>query len=237
MADWHNKPMVAFDIETTGTDACRARIVSLAVAECRGGAEPSVSTWLVDPRVEIPPEATAVHGLSDALVRERGVRPEGPLDAVADLLVSYWRRGLPCIVMNAIYDLTVLDAELRRHGLPRLGDRLGGNMMLVVDPLVLDRYVDRSRRGSRTLAELCRVYGVLLSNAHTAEADALAAARLAWRLADRFPIQLGGGLRELQNLQAKWYGEWAEAFEVWLRGNVDVESVVHRGWPLRDCGA
>ena len=44
----------------------------------------------------------------------------------------------------------------------------------MLDAVVLDRHVDRYRKGSRTLAALCAQYGVTIENAHDASADAMA---------------------------------------------------------------
>lgn len=230
---WHNGPMVAFDTETTGTDPLEARVVSVCLARCQAGSTPEVRSWLVDPGVEIPAEAAAVHGITTEVARRDGAPPAGVLETVAADLVATWQAGLPTVVMNAPYDLTVLECELERHDLPGLGQRLDGVPMLVVDPLVIDRHIDRFRPGKKRLEDLCRVYSVLLDDAHTADGDALATARVAWRLADRFPRQLGDDLHALQQLQAAWHREWADHFEPWLRENVDADAVIERAWPLR----
>lgn len=230
---WHNGPMVAFDTETTGTDPLEARVVSVCLARCQAGATPQVSSWLVDPGVEIPAEAAAVHGITTEIARRDGEPPAGVLETVAEELVATWRAGRPTVVMNAAYDLTVLECELDRHGLASLGERLAGEPMLVVDPLVIDRHVDRFRRGKKRLEDLCRVYGVVLEGAHSADGDALATARVAWRMAERFPEQLGDDLEALQDLQAAWHREWADHFEPWLRENVDADAVIEREWPVR----
>jgi DNA polymerase III subunit epsilon len=229
---WHNGPMIAFDTETTGTDPLDARIVSVCVAACEAGSIPQVSTWIVDPGVEIPAEAAAVHGITTEMARRDGAQPGEVLPLVADALVEAWRAGSPTIAMNACYDLTVLDAELDRHGLASLDERRGDTPLLVVDPLVIDRHLDRYRKGKKRLEDLCRVYRVALDNAHSADADALAAARVAWRLAQQFPDQLGD-LIALQDSQLAWHLEWAEHFETFLRDNGEADAVIERDWPRR----
>lgn len=230
---WHNEVMVAFDTETTATDPFEARVVSVCLARCHAGSAPEVRSWLVDPGVEIPAEAAAVHGITTEVARRDGEPPTRVLEVVAEALVSAWRAGSPTVAMNASYDLTVVECELARHGLASLEERLAGEPMLVIDPLVIDRHVDRYRKGKRRLTDLCEVYGVLLKDAHTADGDALATARVAWRMAERYPRQLGGDLCALQGLQAAWHRAWAEDFEPWLRANVDPAAVIERDWPLR----
>ncbi len=233
---WHNGPMVAFDTETTGTDPTEARIVTACVVQVRAGGEPRSRTWLADPGVPIPPEATAVHGITDEVARAEGDDPARVADEVADELVAAWSQGLPVVAMNASYDVTVLAGELRRHGLPGLDERRGDTPMLLVDPLVLDRALDRYRRGKKRLTDLCAVYDVVLDAAHTADADALATARVAWRIAERYPDQVQCDLVELQARQSRWHAEWAAGFEAWMRANVDPETVIERMWPFRDAG-
>lgn len=225
--------MVAFDLETTGVDPTDARIVTVCVAQVQAGSEPIVETWLVDPGVEIPAEATDVHGITTEYAREHGEPVAPVIDLVADQLASSWRDGIPTIVMNAAYDLTLLDAELYRHGLASLHERLDGTPMLIMDPLVCDRALDRYRKGKKRLEDLCRVYGVTNQAAHDASGDALAAARVAWVMAERFPNDLQGDLVELQTKQSRWHFEWAEHFETYMRANVDPACVIDRAWPIR----
>jgi len=63
---------VGLDLETTGTDPSRARIVQFAsVAQCPGFLPPegTVANFLLDPGCAIPACATAVHGITDEMVR------------------------------------------------------------------------------------------------------------------------------------------------------------------------
>lgn len=230
---WHTGPMLSFDTETTGTDPLDARIVTACITWIEPGKTTSVASWLLNPDVEIPADAVAIHGITTDRARKEGADPATMLPVIATDLVQAWRDGLPVIVMNAAYDLTVLDCELRRHGQATLHDRLLGAPMLVVDPLVCDRALDRYRRGKKRLEDLCRVYRVALEDAHTADADALAAARVAWRMAEKYPRALAVDLVELQTLQAGWHRDWAEHFEVYMRENVDPDCQIERDWPIR----
>jgi DNA polymerase-3 subunit epsilon len=171
----------------------------------------------------------AVHGVTTEHARAHG----RPVDEVVGELAErlYWtrRHELPLVIYNACYDLTLLDRELRRHdfaGLNTVG-------LAVVDPLVIDRGVDRYRRGSRKLADTCRHYGVQLSgeDAHTAEGDAVAAARLAWSIAHRYPDACSD-LGTLQVAQASWHRTWAAHFEDYLRRQGKPETVSGT-WPIR----
>ncbi len=161
----------------------------------------------------IPADAVAVHGISNERAAAEGRPADQVADAIAGVLASYWKTGVPVVAYNASFDLSLLSAELRRYGLPSLRDRLGGaDPAPVVDPYTIDRAVDRYRRGKRTLEAVCAEYGVRLDAAHDATADALAAAQLACAIADRHPKVAALGPAELHRRQIEWYAAWAADF-------------------------
>ncbi|MGQ4517226.1 exonuclease domain-containing protein [Streptomyces sp. DW26H14] len=225
---WHGGPLAGFDLETTGTEPLEARIVTAAVVEAAGGEVVRGRTWLADPGVLIPAQASAVHGISSERAAAEG-RPVREVAAeVADALRDAWARGVPVVAYNAPFDLTLLSAELRRHGLPPLGP-LGP----VIDPYTIDRAVDRYRKGKRTLEAVCGEYGVVLDGAHQAAADALAAVRVATAIAARHAAVAALSAQELHGRQIAWYAAWAEDFEGFLRRKGNADAAVDRDWPLR----
>lgn len=224
---WAAGPMTAFDVESTGLDVGTARIVTACVVTVNVTPPEQPRVWLIDPGVDIPAEATKIHGITTEHARQHGRAPREALGEVRAGLVAAWDAGRPVVVFNAPYDLTVLDRELRRHDLaplPTIGP--------VIDPLVLDRYVDRYRRGSRRLAVLCAHYAVHSGDAHDAAQDALAAARLAWRIAQRHPALAALDPADLSALQAQTHAEWAAHFEDYLRSQGKPE-VIDRSWPIQ----
>lgn len=187
---WHRQALVGFDLETTGTEPLEARIVTAAVVRVDGseGEPASRRTWLADPGIRIPAQASAIHGISSERAAAEGRPVREVADEIADALTGYWRRGIPVVAYNAAFDLTLLTAELHRHGLPSLTDRLdGAGIGPVVDPYTIDRAVDRYRKGKRNLEAVCVEYGVVHGGAHDAAADALAAVRVAYAIAARHP--------------------------------------------------
>ncbi|MGA5226886.1 exonuclease domain-containing protein [Streptomyces koyangensis] len=230
---WHRELLIGFDLETTGTDPREARIVTAAVIEVADGGRRGHRTWLADPGIPIPAGATAVHGITDARAAAEGSPPDRVADAVAEALTGYWRAGVPVVAYNAPFDLTLLAAELRRHRLPSLAERLGGAPVgPVIDPLTVDRAVDRYRKGSRRLSAVCAEYGVALEDAHDASADALAAARLARAIALRHPKVAALGPAALHERQIAWAAERAADFQAYLRRKGERGAVVDGGWPL-----
>ncbi|WP_399931529.1 3'-5' exonuclease [Streptomyces kanamyceticus] len=234
---WHQELLIGFDLETTGTDPDEARIVTAAVIEVKAGETLGHRTWLADPGVPIPDDAVAVHGVTNERAAAEGRPADAVADALAEVLVSYWRSGVPVIAYNAVFDLSLLSAELRRYGLPSLRERLGGaEPGPVIDPYTIDRSVDRYRKGKRNLEAVCTEYGVVLEAAHDAAADAQAAARLACAIADRHPKVASLGPAELHRRQIEWYAEWAADFQNFLRKKGNPDAVVDGIWPLRAAG-
>ncbi|MFH8366702.1 3'-5' exonuclease [Streptomyces sp. NPDC018031] len=232
---WHRELLVGFDLETTGTDPGTARIVTAAVVEVKAGEPVGRREWLADPGVPIPEDAVAVHGISNERASALGRPAREVADEVADTLAGYWRAGTPVVAYNAAFDLSLLAAELKRYGLRPLSERLGGaETGPVVDPLTIDRAVDRYRRGKRTLEAVCEVYGVVLTGAHDAGADALAAARLACAVAETHARVARLEPWDLHREQVGWYAEWAADFQRWLRGKGTPDAVVDGSWPLRE---
>ncbi|MPY72574.1 MAG: 3'-5' exonuclease, partial [Alphaproteobacteria bacterium] len=146
---------------------------------------------------------------------------------IARSLGGAWNEGLPVIAYNACFDLTVLDREMRRHGFAPLTPGA------VVDPLVIDRQVDRYRRGKRTLEAACARYDARLDGAHDAGADAIAAARVAWRLAKRYPDIAGMTLDELHRAQVEWKREQSDSLrEYWREIGDPRAGEVDGSWPV-----
>ncbi|MFD9903856.1 exonuclease domain-containing protein [Streptomyces sp. NPDC059063] len=229
---WHSRPLVGFDLETTGTDPESDRIVSAAVVRWGGGQPTESRTWLADPGVDIPAQATAVHGITTEAARSAG-RPAP--DVVEDITASLAEAaddGLPIVVMNAAFDLTLLDREARRYGVQQLFAR---SVPCVLDPRVLDKEVDRYRRGRRTLADLCAHYVVPLDGAHCAEADAKAACAVTWKIARRYWwLTTRYELDELHEAQARWARRHAESLREHYASSGEYERAagVRLDWPF-----
>jgi DNA polymerase III subunit epsilon len=234
MPHWFDGPLAAFDTETTGVDVERDRIVSAAlVVEPAAGQPAEVVRWLVDPGVPVPEAARAVHGLSEEFLRLYG-RPPGPVMAeLAAELARVSAAGVPLVVMNAPFDLTLLDRELKRHRRTALSSYVTGPAWCVLDPRVLDKHLDRYRKGRRTLTDLCEHYGVALDGAHDAAADATASLALVRAIGRRYAAALDGlGITELHARQAVWHAAQSRGLQAWFARNGSDEQC-DPAWPLR----
>jgi DNA polymerase-3 subunit epsilon len=208
---WWERPIAVFDVETTGKDPKEARIVqaALLLMQPDGTVDKDSSLrGLVNPGVPIPEEAAKVHGVTDARAAKGTPAPQAVAKLVRALLDGPMA-GLPVVIFNAGYDWTVLRCEAARHGVPEL-EQLLARRPRFVDPLVIDRKLDRYRKGGRKLGDLCRHYRVTIENAHDAVADAAATGRLALKLPHRHADVRKAPLEVLQALQREWFAEWRD---------------------------
>lgn len=209
---WTTGPLLGFDTETTGVDPRHDRIVTAALVT-RDARRTRQRTWLIDPGVEIPKAASAIHGITTDRARAEGAAPRDALEEIAAELVRAIGAGVPVVAYNACFDLTLLDHELARWHLPTLAERLGRAPAPVLDPLVIDRALDRGRAGTRKLGDLCQHYRVEVSeNLHTAEVDVLATLELLDCLLRAFPELGARTLPDLHEWQRECHRDWATAF-------------------------
>lgn len=230
--NWFDGRLAAFDIETTGTDTENDRIVTAAVSIVGGGEDPVSRSWLVNPGVTIPAEATAVHEITNEMVLREGAPAAEAVGEITSILAGALAEAIPVVAFNARFDLTILDREARRHGIEPLTDQVGGSDgLLVVDPYVLDKQVNRFRKGRRNLAILCEDFKVPLTDAHSADADALAAARLAWRMGRNYPELGEMEIFDLHDAQIGWAFEQAESLQRYFTEQGRPEKV-EGAWPM-----
>ena len=157
-------PAVALDLETTGLDVARDRIVQIGAVAMHGPAvrsEPRMDTH-VDPGVPIPALATRIHGLTGSAVA--GAPRLGELfDSLLEML-----EGRVAVGQNIRFDLAVLRHEAARAGVPWR------------DPPALDvaHLAGALDRGlvDLGLESLANRFGVTIEARHDALGDALAAA-------------------------------------------------------------
>ncbi|NJP71930.1 exonuclease domain-containing protein [Streptomyces sp. C1-2] len=256
---WHTLRLGAFDLETTGVDVEQDRIVTAAVHGLGGGQPADPHDWFVNPGVDIPEEASKIHGITTEEAQAKGEPAPGAVDAIADTLAGYARQEALVVGHNVVYDLTLLDRELRRYSLPLLADRLGGSLLHVVDTRVLDtravpfRKRVSEKQGARQLITLAQFYGIAWDDgsAHGASYDAVIAARVAYRIGqlahmrredwpDHVRAQSRVSFAPFQNLtpgelhaaQIGWAEQQAAGLQKFFR-RTDPQAVVDGSWPMR----
>lgn len=238
-APWVTADWLTLDTETTGVDVEKDRIVTVALLRVpHGSVEPTrIWEWVIDPGVDIPEEAAKVHGYTTEAVKRVGHPPECVLGQLMAALGEQWNAATPLVVANAPFDLTLLAHEIHRH-LHRPFKPSG----YVLDPMVIDRTLDKYRPGTRKLINLCEHYQVPLTDAHSAIADALAALLVMRRLVETFPDLPRRHLVELHHFQKAWRRDWAAGFQAYERSRLRREGasedriqqvVIDQDWPMR----
>lgn len=154
------RPIIFFDLETTGVDAAKDRIVEISMVKININGEKQVKTRRINPEMPIPAEATAVHGITD-----EDVKNEPTFKQIAKSLAKYIE-GCDFGGFNSNrFDLPVLVEEFMRAE---------------VDVDFRNRkFIDVQnifhKKEQRTLVAAYKFYcDKDLENAHSAEADTLA---------------------------------------------------------------
>ena len=206
---WTDEPLVALDTETTGTDPKTARILEAAIVTCdpTGILEEDDRVIYIDPGIEIPAEASAIHGITAEKLKAMGAySPQAGISYILNIINGRaTMRNYPLVIYNTPYDWPLLMAECQR--IPELQNGLFDTPYFL-DPLVIDRALDKYRKGSRKLEDTAKYYGVTLNGAHGAQADATATLGVMTALIKKYPQLRALSLKDLQKLQADWYSEW-----------------------------
>lgn len=106
-------------------------------------------------------------------------------------------------------------------------------MSPVLDPLVIDRWQDRYRRGKRRLGDLVELYGVTgEGELHTADVDVLATLDVLEALVLRYPDLRSVALDALHLAQRDAHRAWAESFNAWRRDQGLDGPGASPAWPV-----
>lgn len=227
--DWVNGPLLGFDLETTGTDPYSCRIVDMAVVydDPSTGAHTEKS-WLVNPEMDIPLEATAVHGISTEVANEKGVPASLAISELYRFLVNQMEEHHleelpPVCIYNAAFDIPVL---MRAGGLCGDWD--------VLDPFIIDKYVDAYRPGKRTLTATSAAYGLGVHNAHSAIGDVMSTMKLMRAIARKYPLIQRLSLDTIQQITRVAYREQMTQFMEYRNGTDEPDFVCSVEWPCDD---
>ena len=229
MTHWSDT-LAVFDTETTGLDTRHARIVTCFLGVIGSDGEVQEShNWLANPGIEIPEQASAVHGVTTEMAREQGRDAAEVISEIAERVAGYFAHSIPVVAYNAAYDFSILHHEMMRYGMTPLADPRP-----IIDPLVIDRAVDTYRKGKRTLGMAAAHYLVALDDSHRADADAIAAGRVAQAILRAHAETLTGDAQWLHDQQVEWAQAWAENYQKFRRGTGDPGFVASGAWPVRN---
>ncbi|WP_304343834.1 3'-5' exonuclease [Chryseobacterium koreense] len=154
------KPLCIFDLETTGINVGKDRIVEICILKVNPDASRESKTWLVNPEMPIPQEASAIHGIYDEDVKDapkfKEIAPK-----IMELISGTDLGGFN----SNRFDVPLLAEELLRAGID-----FDLNKFKLVDAQTIFH-----KKEPRNLSAAYRFYcGKDLENAHSAEADVMA---------------------------------------------------------------
>lgn len=167
-----NRPICFFDLETTGIDVAKDRIVEISIFKVYPNGNKESKTWLVNPTIPIPPQTTAVHGITNEKVANEPTFKE-----------------LASQVHNMIKDSDLAGFNSDRFDIPLLAEEL---LRAEVDfdmknRVSVDVQTIFHKKEERTLSAALKFYcGTNLENAHSAEADTIATYEILKAQLDRY---------------------------------------------------
>ena len=155
-----NRPLCFFDLETTGVNISKDRIVEISILKVFPNGNKESKTWLVNPEMPIPPETTAVHGIDDAKVANEPIFKE-LAPKINDMI-----KGCDLGGFNSNrFDIPLLAEELLRAGFD----------FDMKNTVAVDVQTIYHKMEKRTLSAAYKFYcDKILEDAHSAEAYTLA---------------------------------------------------------------
>lgn len=151
------KPIVFFDLETTGINIAKDRIVEISILKVHPNGNKESKTWLVNPEIEIPKQASDIHGITNERVVVEPTFKELAND------VSAMIKGCDLAGFNSNrFDIPLLAEEMLRA---EVDFDMKGRV-------AIDVQVIFHKKEQRTLAAGYKFYcDQDLTDAHSAEAD------------------------------------------------------------------
>ncbi|WP_372473787.1 exonuclease domain-containing protein [Capnocytophaga sp. ARDL2] len=152
-----HKPICFFDLETTGIDIAKDKIVEISILKVYPNGNKESKTWLVNPGRPIPKQASDVHGITDEKVANEPLFKE-----------------LAPQIYNMIKDSDLAGFNSDRFDIPLLVEEL---LRAEIDfdmknRVAVDIQTIFHKKEERTLSAAYKFYcGKTLDNAHSASAD------------------------------------------------------------------
>lgn len=174
---WVDLRIAFLDVETTGRDPQKDRVIELAVVIGERGEVLERHSWLINPGMAVSAESAAVHGIKDSDLVDKP-----PFAEVAGEVLAKLEGCVPA-AYNAAFDKSFVLAELERANI-RLDKPPPAVRREVewLDPLTFARELYKDEE-SRALGEMAARLGIDLVKAHRATDDSEAALRVLYAFA------------------------------------------------------
>ncbi len=179
------RPLVFFDLETTGLDTQADRIVEVGMVKLLPDGSRESLVERVDPGIDIPEPAAKVHGIRTEDVRGLFGKPR--LNKLSDKLMAFLGEADLAGFNSIAYDVPLWEAECRRHAIAfSMENRFQVDAKNIFHHM--ETSWDRFLMGPRNLTAAVRHFcGKELTGAHSAGADADATVDVLLAQLDRYP--------------------------------------------------
>ena len=182
------KPICFFDLETTGINVAKDRIVEIAILKIFPNGNKESKTWLVNPEMEIPAEVIAVHGISNEKVANEPTFKELSKE-IYKMIKDSDLGGFN----SDRFDIPLLAEEMLRAGVD-----FDMKHMVSVDVQTIFHKMEK-----RTLGAAYKFYcDKDLEGAHSAEADTMATYEVLLSQLDRYP-ELENNVKKLSEFTTR----------------------------------
>jgi DNA polymerase-3 subunit epsilon len=168
-----NRPICFFDLETTGIEVAKDRIVEISIHKVFPNGTTESKTWLVNPTIPIPPQTTAVHGITNEKVAN-----EPTFKELANTIHALIKDSDLGGFNSDRFDIPLLAEEMLRAGVDfDMKNRVSVDVQTIFH-----------KKEERTLSAAYKFYcNESLENAHSAEADTMATYEILKAQLDRYP--------------------------------------------------
>lgn len=183
------RPICFFDLETTGIDVSKDRIVEISILKVFPNGNRESKTWLVNPTIPIPAQATAVHGITNEKVAEEPTFKE-----------------LAKQVHNFIKDADLAGYNSDRFDIPLLAEELlrAGVDFDLKNRVTVDVQTIFHKMEQRTLSAAYKFYcKKTLDNAHSAQADTEATYEILKAQLDCYQEELSNDIKQLSEFTTR----------------------------------
>jgi len=168
-----NRPICFFDLETTGIEVAKDRIVEISILKVFPNGNKESKTWLVNPEMVIPPNVIAVHGITNEKVAN-----EPTFKELASQIYAMIKDSDLAGFNSDRFDIPLLAEELLRAGVDfDMKSRVSVDVQTIFHKME-----------ERTLSAALKFYcGKSLENAHSAAADTMATYEILMAQLERYP--------------------------------------------------
>jgi DNA polymerase-3 subunit epsilon len=180
------RPLVFYDLETTGLDVAKDRIVSIAITKIMPDKSVEKKYTLINPQMPIPKESSDVHGITDEMVKD------APTFSKLSKGIFNFVNGCDL----AGYNINGYDNALLQEEFFRCGIEYPTNDVKSVDACFIFKHFEK-----RDLASALKYYCKEdMVNAHNSQADTDATVKIFMAQIEKYPELIGKSIDEIHDL-------------------------------------